>query len=501
MLNIKKVRQIQKQQSGGQFLLTNPLDQYFSSNPYTLGPKGFSKTTIMPDIFNNNIKGNSKNPIAFNGNSLDMISRGLGMASALTGNKGLSALSSLGTIASNNWDAITNFKNLSGTAKVGGVAGIAGGVADVLGSYIPNNNSSTTQGINQAYDAISSSAMMFSPVGTVIGGAMKVGGLLSDGLNAAGLGTDQMTGTDKLLDSKFLKLTPIGLANSLGARKTDTFTADTNTLNQVGSSYAGTSDLIDKAVNKSGKKYGLLSSSAYKRAQRLIHKAQSQQNIMTNIANEAEDLEYLGNNSYNNMINYQNQLNGGFNPRYSLVAKKGAKLNSIINLDTKEVEWEPEIDLWVPVIEETPKFKEGGNIEEVWEPVIQEKEWEPIIDSYKKGGSIEQKNVIPEGNLHARLHHMDNDSNITKKGIPVIDNDGEQQAEIELNEIIFTLDVTQKLEKLYNKFYSNNISQAEKDKIAIEAGHLLVDEILFNTDDRTGLINTLKQGGIINGSR
>ena len=86
---------------------------------------------------------------------------------------------------------------------------------------------------------------------------------------------------------------------------------------------------------------------------------------------------------------------------------------------------------------------------------------------------------------------MDNADELTKKGIPVIDNKGEQQAEIELNEIIFNLEVTKKLEEL---------CKDGSDEAAIEAGKLLVQEILFNTEDRTGLINTLKQGGIINGN-
>jgi hypothetical protein len=47
----------------------------------------------------------------------------------------------------------------------------------------------------------------------------------------------------------------------------------------------------------------------------------------------------------------------------------------------------------------------------------------------------------------------------------VIDNKGEQQAEIELNEIIFNLEVTQKLEEL---------CKDGSDKAAIEAGKLLV---------------------------
>jgi hypothetical protein len=84
---------------------------------------------------------------------------------------------------------------------------------------------------------------------------------------------------------------------------------------------------------------------------------------------------------------------------------------------------------------------------------------------------------------------MENTEDYTQKGIPVIDNKGEQQAEIELNEIIFNLEVTKKLEEL---------CEDGSDEAAIEAGKLLVQEILFNTEDRTGLIDTLKQGGTIN---
>lgn len=134
----------------------------------------------------------------------------------------------------------------------------------------------------------------------------------------------------------------------------------------------------------------------------------------------------------------------------------------------------------------------------------------PEFFKFQKGGKTEQekdsqvtettqKNIIPEGALHAHKHHMENADNLTKKGIPVVDNEGEQQAEIEKNEIIFTLEVTKKLEELYSKYYDYEYSQKEKDEVAIEAGKLLVEEILFNTDDRTGLINTLQKGGKING--
>ena len=122
--------------------------------------------------------------------------------------------------------------------------------------------------------------------------------------------------------------------------------------------------------------------------------------------------------------------------------------------------------------------------------------WPEFFNSFKNGGKTiskeeesPQKNVIPEGALHKNKHHMENAENLTQKGIPVIDNEGEQQAEIEKNEIIFTLEVTTKLEELMKD---------GSDEAAIEAGKLLVEQILFNTDDRTGLINTLKQGGKIN---
>jgi len=88
-------------------------------------------------------------------------------------------------------------------------------------------------------------------------------------------------------------------------------------------------------------------------------------------------------------------------------------------------------------------------------------------------------NVIPEGALHARKHHMEDDEHITKKGIPVVDVNGVQQAEIERNEIIFRKEVTNRLEEL---------AKDGSDEAAIEAGRLLAEEIIENTEDRTGLI-------------
>ena len=108
---------------------------------------------------------------------------------------------------------------------------------------------------------------------------------------------------------------------------------------------------------------------------------------------------------------------------------------------------------------------------------------------YQNGGAI---NVIPDGALHARKHNMDMEG-ITKKGIPVVadkENGGiEQQAEIEKEEIIFILEVTKKLEELEKKYYNPDTSQKEKDALALEAGKLLVQEILYNTMDNVNLID------------
>ena len=92
---------------------------------------------------------------------------------------------------------------------------------------------------------------------------------------------------------------------------------------------------------------------------------------------------------------------------------------------------------------------------------------------------------------------MEHAEGLTKKGIPVIDDDGEQQAEIEHSEIIFTLEVTKKLEEYYKIFYSDDSTNKEKEQAALDAGKLLVYQILENTEDRTGLIESCKKGGTI----
>lgn len=119
---------------------------------------------------------------------------------------------------------------------------------------------------------------------------------------------------------------------------------------------------------------------------------------------------------------------------------------------------------------------------------IQKKSSGESVDYLKNGG---QMNVIPEGALHAHKNHMEGaGEEFTAKGIPVVDNNGEQQAEIEREEVIFTKDLTDFLEENMKKYNEEN---SNKDEIAIKVGKRLTKELLTNIDDRTGLIDKVQE--------
>ena len=151
----------------------------------------------------------------------------------------------------------------------------------------------------------------------------------------------------------------------------------------------------------------------------------------------------------------QQQLLGGIGTRM-LAAKKGtkippAKLRNIVNK-----------------ISYTPKLKQGGAV-----------------------------NVIPEGAFHSRKNNLPDEiaEHVTHKGIPVVtEEEGgrlQQHAEIERNEIIFHKEATEKIEN-WLEAYNNAETQKEKDLIAIECGKYIANEILVNTQDNTGLIDTIQ---------
>ena len=421
-----------------------------------------------------------------------------------------------------------------------------------------DKKSAEVQQADAAFDQTANAVSQLGPAGALAGGIMKAGGFVSDILTKAGVGTDQMTTADKILDSKFLKLTPFGLANAIGAKKSDAFSKDEETFNQLDGAYVGTESAVDSAAEKAGKKYGLFSRRKRNQANREIAEARRQQNLAMNVADQAKT-SFQAQQSMTDMYANSSEFNsqGGWNNRMA-VGQKGMKLfdkdyikyikNSVAKHKAKPTyeEWIKRVpqsrlsnnydlrmafqvipfetlEAWrkatekdlengkfhLPSIYELPDgdyvFLKLGKESENPEVILETNTYHSgenglkgthdlIFEGdryyyrkknspkFKDGGKV---NVIPEGALHARLHHMDID-NITKKGIPVVvqkeGGEVEQQAEVERNEIIFSLEVTQKLEEL---------CKDGSDEAAIEAGKILVKEILENTVDNTGLINEI----------
>ena len=310
----------------------------------------------------------------------------------------------------------------------------------------------------------------------------------------------------------------------------------------VAGSYGGAMEDIADAESREGS-YSGWNSRARKRANRLIAKTNDWKNTMWDWA-QRNDLNDIRSNQMNSINNnqYQTEISGGYdlsNSGRMLVAKEGAKLfdsyKSIkeytkriksAKQGSKLVKEEPKVE--EPIIDKeleryyddplfstkskyNDDFHQGGSWSEdgkTFTPsefslfnFTQEQIAEALskefpeaslnitdeVRAFKEGGKVNSKdmNVIPEGALHARLNHMDN-KDFTKKGIPVVAKDGdklEQTAEIERNEIIFNLSVTNKLEELMRDGSA---------KAALEAGKLLVEEILHNTIDNTGLIKEVE---------
>ena len=117
------------------------------------------------------------------------------------------------------------------------------------------------------------------------------------------------------------------------------------------------------------------------------------------------------------------------------------------------------------------------------------------IGKFQLGGKID-KNFIPQGALHKNKHHLEDvnpelEGSITKKGIPVISmNEGgeiQQHAEVEKNEIVFSLDTTKTVEDLYRQY-----QETEDESILIECGKFITNEIMKNTEDPGKLRKTIE---------
>lgn len=420
------------------------------------------------------------------------------------------------------------FGKFLGRDEVGKAMDAAGNIATSIsiatGGYnmFDGPEGGLTQAVDQGWNQASDVVSKFGPWGQLAGGIMKGVGMVNKLQNAflGSKGTDNMTKTDALLNSPIGMMIPgLGLINALGGKNTQTITKDEESFSTVGASYAGTGNAVDEALTKSGKRYGAFSGKARHEADREIAEAKRQQAVMSGIADEASIRSNLygsmtginaAANSFAGAGGYQ-QANiraaryGGILERAQRVANKPKPIIKLeieqeieipeifkeggIIIHNKEPEWEFKSSPFVEeIIEDLESLKNGGSIEVTWEfkPAPDD-----FIDKLQKGGSF---NVIPEGALHARKHSIELDD-ITKKGIPVIsESEGgeiKQHAEIERDEIILRIEVTEQLEEAQKKYNSDDTSQSEKDKVAIEIGKLLTQEILYNTQDNTNLLNTI----------
>ena len=345
-------------------------------------------------------------------------------------------------------------KGIFSKANIGNTMNIAGQAANILSSFLPQKHEysgdrgSLTAGLDAGYDAVASAAGAIPGVGSLVSGAMQVGKFVGNGLNAITGGTDGMTGGDAFLGSTFgtTLAMPFSIINSAFGKKADTIYKDNETWESQGSAYGGSMAKVDDALTKSGKKYGAFSNKARKKANRQIAEAKRQQNAVSDINEEARDAFQSQAGSIDR-LNRRNALSmaGGYQSRGMRIGRVGVKLPT-----QEEIARVREF-----LASRTKKFAEGGKM-----------------------------NVIPDGALHAHKNHMNVDG-ITHKGIPVItEEDGGviQHAEIERNEIIFTKEVTEKLEALAKK---------GTDEAAIEAGKILAREIIENTQDNTGLMREI----------
>lgn len=134
------------------------------------------------------------------------------------------------------------------------------------------------------------------------------------------------------------------------------------------------------------------------------------------------------------------------------------------------------------------------SIEEV-RAIIMARQTVKDLQKLQNGGVVGiDTNILPEGALHARknnLAELNPDlEDATKKGIPVMAAEGgevgEQVAEIEHSEIIFRLDVTKRLEEL---------RKDGSEEAMIEAGKLIAEELIENTQDNVGMITEEIENG------
>lgn len=336
-------------------------------------------------------------------------------------------------------------------SKYIGIAQSAGSAIDAFTQAKTDPSDSQAQLQNQVRGGISDAAIQS---GNPIAMAIGVGSKLVDAIGAqTGLNLDNIdkeAGKDAGISGAargFNNLMNYIPGNSMiwGAFASKTQNADviSDEVKDIQGAYGDSYGDLESAQKLSGKRFLF----GRRKANKFINEANETNQKMQDIATTNTLRKQ---SDYGNDIMQQN-LNryAGTNYMYNAVGKQGMKLMSI----------------------------EQAKLILMMRKNVEQKE----LQIFANGGAI---NIIPEGARHSRLNHLDevhdDFEDVTKKGIPVVtpteDGNLEQVAEVECGEIIFSKSVTEKLEELMKD---------GSDEAAIEAGKLLVKEIIKNTDDKT----------------
>lgn len=350
-----------------------------------------------------------------------------------------------------------NAKSAANVASTGNKMGMSGRLQAGLGAASSMLGGLSTSGLTQEQastrEGIRSAISSAGPIGAIIGAASGVVDAIG---SVTGLNLDNIDADAAKRAGIGGKAAIQGFINSLpgvsmfGGRTAKSYKSAE--IDQMTNAYGGSVADINAAQALSGKR--MLGTS---KANKFIREQNRVNNLITDISLESK---LRKSNSAGDTYLSQNQNKyAGYTPQL-LLSKKGMKF--------------PELDV-------------ARNIINSWTVKSTE---EP--QKFQLGGKM---NLIPEGALHARKHNLEKvnpelEGQITSKGIPVVAQ-GEggviQQAEIEKEEVIFRKEFTDKLEGLYKQYQEDS-----SDDVAIEAGKLICYELLKNTDDRSGLIKSVK---------
>lgn len=332
-------------------------------------------------------------------------------------------------------------------AGLGKASSMLGGLST---SGLTQEQASTREGIRSAISSL-------GPIGAMIGAASGVVDAIGSatGLNLDNIDADAAKRAGiggKAANQGFINSLPgvSMLMGMFGGKTTKSYKSVE--IDQMTNAYGGSVADINAAQALSGKR--MLGTS---KANKFIKEQNRVNNLITDISLESK---LRKSNSVGDTYLSQNQNKyAGYTPQL-LLSKKGMKFPELDTARSLINSWK------VKPTEDPQKFQLGGKM-----------------------------NLIPEGALHARKHNLEKvnpelEGQITRKGIPVVAQ-GEggviQQAEIEKEEVIFRKEFTDELERLYKQYQDDS-----SEDIAIEAGKLICFELLKNTDDRSGLIKSIK---------